>query len=60
MKYKTLENVTRSQLENLTDEEAIQMVEEVRCEEQAEMCRRALLEILSKQEKTIVTPKVVQ
>ena len=60
MKFKALENVTRSQIENMNHDEVMKLGAEMQTEAEMEKMRQAILNVLDETEKKIVTPKVVQ
>jgi hypothetical protein len=59
MRLKALEQVTRSQIENMNYTELHSLVTSIEEELEAERYRKILLDALEKQEAQIVTPKVV-
>lgn len=59
MRFKALENVTRSQIENMNHDEVMKLGAEMQTEAEMEKMRQAILNVLDETEKKIVTPKVV-
>ena len=59
MKFKTLENVTRSQIEDMDYETLEGLVTGIAKEAQAAEWRKMIGDAIDRQEASIVTPKVV-